>query len=211
MDARLDKHIRGLSHDIRNTLTVISLYSKYIAEKDELEVSEVQECATLIEQKAKQAMMLFDHLLNGSSCNKVYVKDGKSMLMDLIKEWGISLRSKFSCQINMDDCYAFSGNFDIDELRRIFDNLVSNIEKYADPKSTVSMKITTTKTDLVIEEENTISDNPNYIESSGFGLDIIRHIAENHGGDVVVIQNDQQFTVKMRLPVLLNKANGIAV
>lgn len=205
-----DKHIRSLSHDIRNSLTVISLYSRYVTETDNLNPSEIKECAMLIDQKAKQAEVLLDYLLNGAKHNEMYVKDGKSMLVELIKESGVSLRNKFLFQIDMDSCSPFSGDFDVDALRRVFDNLVSNIERYADPQYVVKVKMTTTKTDLLIEQENTKDKDESFSDGSGLGLNIIQHIVENHAGGLSVTRDGQKFKVKITLPIFTDTANRIA-
>lgn len=209
-DERLDKHIRSLSHDIRNSLAVISLYSRYVAETDNLNPSEIKQCAMLIEQKAKQAEVLLDYLLNGTKHNEMYVKDGKTMLVELIKESGICLRNKFLFQIDMDGCSPFSGDFDVDALRRVFDNLVSNVERYADSQYVVKLKMTTTKTDLLIEQENIKDKDESFSDGSGLGLNIIQHIVENHTGSLAVTQDSEKFKVKIILPIITNTANSIA-
>ncbi len=50
-------------------------------------------------------------------------------------------RIRFPCIVDTKNCPAFYGSFDIQELRRIFDNLASNVEKHADREQPVELRI----------------------------------------------------------------------
>lgn len=65
-----------------------------------------------------------------------------------------ALEDGFDCQVDIDKCPSFSGEFDIQELRRIFDNLSSNIEKYGDNNMPVVLQIFEKDKRLHLEQKN---------------------------------------------------------
>jgi signal transduction histidine kinase len=47
--------------------------------------------------------------------------------------------------------------FDVQELRRVFDNLASNVKKYADPKRSVELVIEKNEQDIQIKQKNAVN------------------------------------------------------
>ena len=91
----------------------------------------------------------------------------------------------------MADVYAF---------RRIFDNLASNTEKYADPQRPVELLITGKENHLTITQKNGIRKRQEPApESSGIGLNSIRRIAADYGGTLNIQKSRQDFTAEISL------------
>lgn len=101
--------------------------------------------------------------------------------------------------ISFSDCPAFSGTFDVGELRRIFDNLTSNILKYADLTKPVTLVISMEEQALVIRQENFKKTDTTVVESFRIGLASIRRIAHNYGGSAEVAQDDTRFMITITL------------
>lgn len=60
------------------------------------------------------------------------VENGRLLMEQLAGEWEEILEDSFSCEISMENCTDFRAEWDMQEILRIFDNLSSNVEKYAD-------------------------------------------------------------------------------
>ncbi len=79
--------------------------------------------------KGQQIKALTDRLLDSGSRDLETIEDGKLLMEQLAGEWEEILENTFPCIVDTKNCPAFYGSFDIQELRRIFDNLASNVEK----------------------------------------------------------------------------------
>lgn len=190
--------IRAISHDIRTPLTVIKGYSEYMQNKETISEEEIRLYADLIEQKAKRLKDMTDRLLDGGRMLEK-IEDGRFLMEQLVSEWEMMLEDKFRCEIDFSKCPSFSGEFDIQELRRVFDNLASNVKKYADPEKEVLLKIFKTDHNLVIEQQNSIRAESGLVESNGIGIESIRQIIEKYHGTINVEQSSEFFRITLQI------------
>lgn len=204
MQEEKEAFIRTLSHDIRTPLTSILSYSEYLSGKTQIERYEMDNYIALMQQKAEQIKMLTNQLLDGGNRTLELIEDGKFLMEQLADEWEACLEDMFLCNIHFEECPAFSGEFDIQELRRIFDNLASNIEKYADPTKPIYLRFFEKEGYLAIEQTNTRKIPVSNVESNKIGLESIRKIAQLYGGDVDIILTEQNFSITITV-LLLNK------
>ena len=190
--------IRAMSHDIRTPLTVIKGYSEYMQNKDSLTEEEIRLYAELIDQKARQLKEMTDRLLNGGRTLEK-IENGKFLMEQLVSEWEMMLEDTFTCEIDMENCPAFSGEFDIQELRRVFDNLASNVKKYADSESPVALTVWKDGDFLVIEQRNRLGNAFTEVESNGIGLESIRKIVAHYKGDMHIEQSTAFFRITLQI------------
>ena len=94
---------------------------------------------------------------------------------------------------------AFSGTFDVQELRRIFDNLSSNVRKYADPSKPVTLSVGLENGALLIHQSNAVLPEKPRSESYQIGLNSIRRIAQHYGGSVAVEERVAAFSITIIL------------
>lgn len=190
--------IRAMSHDIRTPLTVIKGYSEYMQNKDNLSEEEIRLYAKLIDQKARQLKEMTDRLLNGGRALEK-IENGKFLIEQLVSEWEMMLEDEFICNVDMDKCPEFAGEFDIQELRRIFDNLASNVKKYADTEGPVAITIYKKENFLVIDQTNRLRKEITEVESNGIGLENIRNIVQKYQGSVNVEQSLEFFRITLQI------------
>lgn len=191
--------IRSLSHDIRTPLTSILSYAEYLSAGD-ASSEKSREYLDLIRRKAEQIRELTDVLLSGGVRNPEYFEDARLLMAQLAEEFSEALEDRFVLAIGLEKCPAFSGTFDVGEMRRIFDNLASNIQKYADPTVPVVLEISLEEQDLVIRQRNAVKATQKPEDSYGMGLKSIRRIAQGYRGTVAV-ETDSSFSILVRLAV----------
>ena len=76
----------------------------------------------------------------------------------------------------------FTLETDVALLRRVFDNIFSNIKKYADKKQVIDIWVTMEKESLIIVLENVIDECLDVSESTHIGVKICRKVMETLGG-----------------------------
>jgi len=196
-----EQFIRALSHDIRTPLTSIMAYSELLTGANTVDPQEQTRYLELIQHKAGQIKDMTDILLDGSKRNPEYFEDARLLIEQLTAEFEEMLEDGFSIEASL-DCPAFPGTFDVQELRRIFDNLVSNVQKYADPDRPVKISISLEGVQLLIRQENAVRERIAPADGYQIGLRSIQRIAQNYAGQVDVQKNDAAFAITITLSVI---------
>lgn len=191
--------IRTLSHDIRTPLTSIVAYSEFLSDNKDCSPQERKEYLELIRKKAEQIKELTGILLDGGTRKLEKFEDARLLMVQLADEFEESLEEEYQVSVDITGCSAFAGNFDVQELRRIFDNLASNILKYADPERVVTLQISKEEQGVVIRQKNYILEREEKMVSYKLGLNSIRRIAQNYGGGVEIRQEDDIFDITITL------------
>ena len=193
--------IRTLSHDIRTPLTAILSCSEYLAAREDLSPAEQREYWQMVQKKAEQIRDLTDILLDGGRRDPEMFEDARLLMEQLAAEFEEALENRFPVTLDLSGCPAFSGAYDVRELRRIFDNLSSNVLKYADPTQTVTLSIGVEEGALRIIQRNSIQMPKPQSESFGIGLNSIRRIIQLYGGQVNTAEENGQFSITISIPV----------
>ena len=191
--------VRALSHDIRTPLTSIMSYTELLSDGGEIAPEQQKEYLALVAKKSLQIKELTDILLDGGKRETEHIENGRLLFEQLAQEFSESIEEGFVPKIDLSECSAFSGSFDVRDMRRIFDNLASNVQKYADPETAVSLKIKKTDMGIEIRQKNAVKRAEAPSESFKMGLNSIRRIANNYGGGVDVYQNDDEFEIVISL------------
>ena len=191
--------IRTLSHDIRTPLTSILAYSEYLYTANGLSEEELKKHLQTIRKKAEQIHNLTDILLEGSKRSPEYFNDAHLLIEQLVSEFEESLEDTFVMQTDLTACGSFAGAFDVQELRRIFDNLSSNILKYADPQHPVLLTFSADDSNLVICQSNSVRKDPPKEDSYKLGINSIRRIAQYYSGQVAVHNDGYNFEIIITL------------
>ncbi len=191
--------IRTLSHDIRTPLTSIMSYTQLLEAKDVLTPQEHKEYLALVSKKTAQIKQLTDILLDGGKREVEYFEDARLLFEQLAGEFEEVLEGEYQLSVSMSPLPAFSGSFDTREMRRIFDNLISNIQKYADPTLHVELSVSKSDAGIVIRQKNSIRKDKQPSESYRMGINSIRRIAHNYGGTVEIAEDEHNFEIIITL------------
>ncbi|MBR2908032.1 MAG: HAMP domain-containing histidine kinase [Clostridia bacterium] len=195
--------IRTLSHDIRTPLTSIMSYTELLQARLSLTPEEQKEYLALVSKKTAEIKALTDILLDGGKRSVEYFEDARLLIEQLAEEFEETLEEtsgeQYRISVTLSPLPAFSGSFDIREMRRIFSNLISNIQKYADPSRVVSLSVSKTDAGLVIRQKNGVKKEKTPTESHQMGINSIRRIAHNYGGTVERIEDGDNFEIVITL------------
>ena len=191
--------IRTLSHDIRTPLTSIMSYTELLGQKETLTVEEQQEYRYLVARKAEQIKKLTDILLDGGHREPEFFEDARLLFEQLADEFEAELEDDFAPVTELSYVGAFSGIFDVGEMRRIFDNIISNVKKYAEPSELVELTVSKKDEGIEIRQSNRIAKDRQTSESYKMGLYSIRRIAQNYGGTVEVRDENGKYEIMITL------------
>lgn len=191
--------IRSLSHDIRTPLTSIMSYTELLAAKESIDEQEQRTYLALVGKKTAQIKQLTDILLDGGHRNVVYFDHAKLLFEQLAGEFEEALEDAYTLTVKFSLPADLTGNFDVGELRRIFDNLITNVQKYADPAKEIVLEIAQTDAGITLRQSNAIRKENVAAESYQMGIYSIRRIAQNYGGGAEVTETAENFEIRIIL------------
>ena len=127
--------------------------------------------------------------------------DADEMLHQILGECAFSLENKgyeVWC-----DFQELGGRLRVDTelLKRVFDNLYSNVLKYADAGKPVCLSFMPHGGEVVIAFENAVSAGRAAEESTNIGLKTCERILTRCGGSFRVEESNGQFTAVLKLPL----------
>ena len=202
--------ITALSHDIRNPLTSLIGYLDLLGMEEKTLTETQRKYVAACAEKADRIRTLTDEMFRYFlifSDRKPRLNterfDAQILLEQMIGEQAIELESsgfhvicdplEQSCQIETDSSM----------LSRVFENLFSNIRKYADPKDPVMLAVHLQDGDLHVSVANTVNPSPpNSTESNRIGLRVCAVIMEQLNGTFRAGAENGVFTAQFTLPVL---------
>lgn len=179
--------LTSISHDIRTPLTSLIGFSEMMDE--EMDVDLIKEYARICREKAYQLKNLTDQmfryfLIYGNVEMEVRLEtyEARAFLEQFLGEYAAALSiSGYEVAFkNLEENCTIET--DVALLRRVFDNIFSNIEKYADKKQEIDIRVTPEKESLIIVLENVIDECLDVSESTHIGVKICRKVMETLGG-----------------------------
>ena len=98
--------------------------------------------------------------------------------------------------------YFIRGNINL--VKRIINNVFSNVLKYADIKQPVyiTLLIDEDIENLGLTIKNTKKHSANYIESNQIGLKSVQQMIKIHDGTFTVLDEESTFTVSITIPLM---------
>ena len=201
--------ITSISHDIRNPLTSLVGYSDILHNK---QYSSQAECESYLERcrdKIYRLKELTDELFKYAfvygkqevEVNKTE-EDASILLGQLIGEPLTELKSE-NCNTSLTVLINdITVSVDVLVLKRVFDNLFSNIRKYADLEKPVVATVTKNGEKLNVKLINYIRNVDNPIESSKIGLRTCERLCKSLDIEFSYSEKKDKFTAELFIPIV---------
>lgn len=203
--------ITSLSHDIRTPLTSVICYLDLLSDgqydSPERRAEFLEHARSSAYHMKTLADDLFQHsLVTNEDIGFTYaLVDGHELLGQLFSDCVYLLEDRgFTVHTQDDVDRSFLVNVDIQQFRRVFDNLASNVLKYADPAEPICFAMTLEGQTLHITQSNVVRRSETRPEGSGIGLKTSQRIMARHEGALETDIRQERFTAVMTLPVTLN-------
>ncbi|NCE66082.1 sensor histidine kinase [Pseudoflavonifractor sp. 524-17] len=200
--------VTAMSHDLRTPLTSLLAYlelmerGKYDSEEQLQHFTQrsLEKCL----QIKSMADKLFAYFLVYSyewETTEVETADADSLFQQFWGEYAFSLEnSGFTVHCAFEELQgALRVNMEL--LRRAFDNLYSNLLKYADPTQPIEISYGRKDGQVRLTLLNHISPQRDKRESTSIGLSTCRRVLQHHGGSFETKEDAGIFQVGLALPL----------
>lgn len=200
--------ITAMSHDLRTPLTSLLGYLDIVADGKYSDDAQRDRYLRAAHDKAYQIKNLSDKLFQYFL---VYSQDHEELprellpaddlLAQMLGERRFDLESRgFTVESDLHEI-GRSVRVNVDILCRIFDNIFSNVLKYADPEQPVTISCAPQGSRVIIDVKNTAAPAGRAVESTNIGLKTCESGAAAHGGRFTGREEDGVFTAELILPL----------
>lgn len=201
--------VTAMSHDLRTPLTsllgYLELMNRGKYENEEQLRHFIGRCLEKTLRIKEMADKLFEYFLVYSpewEQHDTELVDALSVLSHVWSEYSFSLESQGFQAHTAFEPITGQVKVSMDLLRRVFDNLYSNLLKYAEPTQIIEIVGFQENDRAVLTLENHISAQRNARESSNIGLNTCRRILGQLGGDFSCGESNGLFRVRLSLPLV---------
>ena len=197
--------ITEMSHDLRTPLTTLLIYTEILRYSKYQGEEQLQTYLARIDDKAQQIKQLAENILAYSLSSqqppqKEQLRPAQEAIGPLLYEMVSYLEHQgFTFQLEL----AFASRklqIHPPYLRRILDNVSSNLLKYADPSQPVHISAGEDQGAFLLSFENTAATPADYHDGSQVGLASVQTMMENMGGSSRAQREGDCFTLTLRFP-----------
>ncbi len=207
MRAAQKKMVLGMSHDLKTPLTGLLAYMEILKrEQKNGNVSEeyLNKAYDQILQMKTLSNRLFEYFLIDSREDVVMEEpeEAESVLGDYLSEicallLSLGMKVDASRLIWKKGCVRVNTDY----VGRIMNNLVSNLEKYADRAYPVYIMTQYEENEICIIFRNTIMTPNPYVEGSGIGTKNIAMMMKRMGGSQEIMMTKHEYVVRLYFPL----------
>lgn len=200
--------ITAISHDVRTPLTALMGYLDILSDPAlpaEAQRSYLEICrgnAARLKDLTDELFGFF--LVFGKRTPEQTLErfDAAMLLEQLLLEAREELTGQgFDIHLIWPDALCGTLEIDLNHLRRVFGNLFSNLQKYADPQKEVEIRVSTGQNRLHIAITNAVLAGGNRVESNKIGLKTCEKLLTAMGGSFGQSRRANTFTAEVILPL----------
>lgn len=205
--AKVKSLITEMSHDLRTPLTTLLLYTEILRHHKYETEAQQDEYLAKIDGKARQIKQLSDNLFEYALVTRdtVVQLDAPARFSQIFEEPLAEMvemlqQRGFACALEL-------GSEDVlltvraQYIRRILDNIGSNLIKYADPARPIEVRFLRQEGRAGLVFRNHVLPAPPAVESTKVGLTSIETMMDKMHADCKIEQENEQFTMTLLFPV----------
>jgi signal transduction histidine kinase len=202
--------ITSMSHDIRTPLTSLIGYLDIIEGKKYNSLEEVRQYIDSCRDKAFQLKDLSDKLFQYFL---VFRDDQDDLEMEVL-DAGILFQQMLGEHVSELQSYGYNVNLqynipehvmtetDVSCVHRIFDNLFSNMMKYASEKFPIEVKGSLIQHKVKLVFQNHIREEAKKVESTKIGVKTCQRLVQDLHGSFHVMEEEKIYTTEILFPVI---------
>lgn len=226
IDIKQRKLIANISHDLRTPLTSLIGYLDLLKKNDLKDSTTTEQYINVSYNKSKRLESLINDLFTYTKLinNDVAISTSKINLSNFVKQFFgenefMLQENNLNLKLNICNDNTFT-EIDIDQTLRVFENLISNIIKYSEKDTDVTVEVSTNKNNIVVKlknySKNDLLDDVNSIferlyicdesrqnDSSGMGLAIVKEIMKLQKGEIYADWNKPYLTLTLQFPKII--------
>ncbi len=214
MTKRSSELLTAMSHDLRTPLTSLIGYLDIVdlgkCETPEQAKKYIRSGREKAYQIKEMTDRLFEYFLAYQSPTdeiETEIVDAGMLFSQLWAESALILETDgYIINVTEPDCET-RVEVNIPYIRRVIDNLISNIRKYADKGEPVLVSMRKRNNSFVFEVSNTNADRAETTERNGIGLASCKRMIESLKGAFEVHKTEENFLVSVFLPIFRMKGD----
>lgn len=199
--------ITAISHDVRTPLTALMGYLEIVSDES-LTPGERSAYLEICKSNAQRLKSLTDELFGfflvfGKPIPDQVPEefDAVTLLDQVLLEHVMDLTQQgFELETRVDQLRG-KLRVDLGHFRRVFDNLFSNVRKYADPAYPVTISQHMDQDELIVTISNRVNPNQPRVESNRIGLQTCHKLVAAMGGEFNQTRTKEMFSVEVLLPL----------
>ena len=199
--------ITAMSHDIRTPLTIMLGYLDLLEmqEVDEANAEYINACKENALRLKRLSDDMFSYFLVFGK-KEITIDLSKSFecesIMNMISERVFWLEEQgFFIEYESRGDETLPVNVDEQYFGRVLDNIVSNVEKYADPSGKLKICFDVIGAEVCFSFTNNIKTDEVKAESNGIGTKTCKRIMGRMGGSFEAIEQDGVYTARVLFPI----------
>ena len=200
--------ITAISHDVRTPLTALMGYLDILSDpalSPEAQRTYLEICrgnATRLKDLTDELFGFFLVFGNRTPEQNLERFDAAMLLEQLLLEAQAELTGQgFDIRLNWPETLQGTLEIDLNHLHRVFGNLFSNLQKYADPQKEVLIQVSVGQNLLRIAITNGILAGATRVESNKIGLKTCEKLLTVMGGSFRQVRTAETFTAEVSLPL----------
>jgi signal transduction histidine kinase len=202
--------VTSMSHDLRTPLTTLMGYLEMLENNPSADEEKRRRYVELSLAKSQEIKNLSDDLFEyfliyGEDKKNIEVEPVPAFALaeDLIGNQLLSLEEEGYQIDGLNNISEEDGNCMINNqyMQRVLNNIISNLGKYADKEVPVEVSANIEQNYMVIRVRNGINQHLEQHESTKIGLITCRRIMALHQGEFQKYETEDEFTVKLVIPM----------